>query len=196
MKPFPGVGCSPQTIGSRDATEIRKFCQGRWKNIQFQSPNYRVTRCNLLPDRVICGPISVSVPKLSGHAMQPKVVLARPPEVVLGFSPQTIGSRDATIIRSRARLKKEDCFSPQTIGSRDATDPYPFLLHLILPHLEEMGFGFKTTIFRRSIFCSKTPPIFENLKKGKQSQSIFKNAQDFTGFFGRQKFILQVNFGS
>ena len=44
VKPFPGVSGSPQTIGSRDATGDLLM---RIEEINpFQSPNYRVTRCN------------------------------------------------------------------------------------------------------------------------------------------------------
>ena len=100
--------------------------------IAFQSPNYRVTRCNLTtavtqscgmgsfsPQTIgsrdatrlrfcqWCLYYDVSVPKLSGHAMQPEE------------------------LENRAQYL-ESSFSPQTIGSRDATDPYPFLMDLII----------------------------------------------------------------
>ena len=69
VKPFPGVGGSPQTIGSRDAT-LYISDDIELQNLMFQSPNYRVTRCNWS--------------------------LLKPASGRISFSPQTIGSRDAT----------------------------------------------------------------------------------------------------
>ena len=73
VKPFPGVGCSPQTNGSRDATRLVRSCEERREEM------------------------IVSVPKLTGHAMQHRRPGAQAGSwVVCSFSPQTNGSRDAT----------------------------------------------------------------------------------------------------
>ena len=121
---------SPQTIGSRDATFFSRL-EPYWSLYLFQSPNYRVTRCNRSQDGSVLRTFHSFSPQTIGSRDATLQCTSVPPMKLSGFSPQTIGSRDATTAaytQSTSMLS----FSPQTIGSRDATDPYPFLMDLII----------------------------------------------------------------
>ena len=141
---IPGVGRNSQTI-LWSLNRLLGPCKGNWlfiaENQEFQipgspgkgeafswggwkSPNYRVTRCNCKTCLCIYRyRYSFSPQTIGSHDATPPILNTLMGKL-LRFSPQTIGSRDATVLSRLCRSSTWcACFSPQTIGSRDKTHP-------------------------------------------------------------------------
>ena len=72
VKPFPGVGGSPQTIGSRDATKGSRSYPRAALSVSVPKLSGHAMQL-FFNETLAIFAFGVSVPKLSGHAMQPNI---------------------------------------------------------------------------------------------------------------------------